>query len=166
MAKKILIGLGSIFLLFFMFLVWFKISYSMEEANGFELNSAKLDQKVLIVTQGSEYKKSIVENIKEEFTDKNAYLKVVDIKKLKKVKAKEWDAIVIMHTWEIFEPEERAKKFLKKHYDASKMFVVSTSASGDNNIDGVDGITSASELTNVSKDSRKIIDWLKTLIEL
>ena len=164
MKKKLIIGLLSFVGLFFLFLVWFKVSYSMDKVEGFDKGSYNASQKVLIATQGSEYKNGVVDDVLEYLSSDDIYVKVIDVSSLKDITADQWDAILILHVWEIWKPEPNTAEFINKHYDKAKMFVVCTSGSGDEMMDGVEGITGASDLTQINSDSKKIADWLyKTL---
>lgn len=160
MKKKIIIGTLSFMLLFFLFLVWFKATYSMDIIDSFEKGKIENTAKVLIASQGSDYKKSVVNGIIENEDINSIYYKVIDVSELGEVQPENWDAIIILHTWEIFKPEENANQFIKEYFDAEKMFVVSTSASGGNAIEGVDGITGASDLSIIDEDIQTIILWL------
>jgi hypothetical protein len=158
MIKKILIVVGGLILFFFGFLVWFNATFSMEEAKAFETNNSDAQFKVLIATQGSEYKDKLVEELIA--LNDEVYFNVIDVTSLSDVMYTKWDAIILMHTWEIWEPEEHSAEFLEEHADAENIFVVSTSGGGDLMIPGVDGISGASSLTDVSKDAGKITSWI------
>jgi hypothetical protein len=131
-----------------------------------EINSQTNTKKILIATQGSEYKNDVVSAITDEFKSKSIYIKIIDVSLLGKVNPDEWNAILILHTWEVWKPEENSEKFLKKHFDSSKMFVLATSGSGDNMVDGMDGITGASSLDLIDKDSKTIISWLNEVLKI
>jgi len=166
MRKKLLIGLASFLLAFFLFLVWFDYTYSMEKIDTVEYNDKSLNTKVLIASQGSEYKTEIVQGVIDFLKNKSVFIKVVDVSELPTVNTNNWNAIVILHTWEIFKPEENTAEFLKDNYDNSKMFVVTTSASGDNKIDGIDGISGASPIDSIPDHTLLITDWLTDCLEL
>ena len=160
MKKKILLALGGLLILLLLFFVWFDYTFSMDVVEGYEVNQSGEPNKLLIATQGSEYKKEIVDSIVKNYTDASVYIKVIDVSSLADVRPEAWDALIILHTWEVWKPEANAKKFLDTSYDADKMFVVATSGDGGNMIEGVDGITSASLLENVPDDVAKIISFI------
>lgn len=164
MLKKILWSTLGLSVLFFLFLVWFQATYSMDPVKTKEINSRTNAQKLLIATQGSDYKNDVVKAITTEFENDSIYIKIIDVNLLGEINPDEWNAILVLHTWEVWKPEENAEKFLKKHFDSSKMFVVATSGSGDNRIDGIDGITGASSLDLIDKDSKTIISWLNEVL--
>ena len=123
-------------------------------------------KKILIATQGSEYKNDVVSGITDKFKNKSIYIKIIDVSLLGWVNPDELNAIIILHTWEIWKPEENSEKFLKKYFDSSKMFALATSGSGDNMIDGMDGITGASSLDLIDKDPKTIRPWLSEVLKI
>jgi len=164
MRKKILISLGVFCVLFIGFLFWYQATYSMGKIDGYEVNNTSMQKKVLIASQGSEYKLELTKRITDHFKTIQSIFKVVDVDFLPKVKPDEWDAIIIIHTWEIWKPESNSKEFIDKSFDPTKMYVVTTSGAGDEQIEGVDGITGASDLTEISSHTKIIFDWLSTLL--
>lgn len=161
--KKFLIIFGSFLVLFVLFLIWFKATYSMEKIDTSEHYDKSSSVHILIASQGSDYKNKVVAGVIEKFKDKDVYFKVIDVSLLDDVDPKEWDAFVILYNWEIWAPEENSERFFNIHYDASKMFTISTSSSGELDLEGIDGITGASELTEVQTDITKVQKWLKQL---
>jgi len=102
----------------------------------------------------------VVEYLLKHDSDYDIYYRIIDVSRLADISANDWDAIIILHTWEIWKPEPNTERFIKKQYDQNKIFILSTSGSGDNKIEGTDGITSASDLTQTTIDSKKIAKWL------
>lgn len=164
MRQKIKIVLLSLVIVFSGFMWWYNETYSMEVVETRELNSPELENRLLIATQGSDYKNGVVKRVINKIGG-SAYVKIIDVGLLKDVDPNSWDAILIMHTWQVWKPEPNAEQFVKDSYDASKMFVLSTSGGGDQALEGVDGITGASVLENVNKDADTIVLWLHKLIE-
>ena len=123
MRKKILLGTGLFITFFILFLMWYKFTYSMEFVESYEINSSELPQRVLIATQGSEYKEKVVSGVIGEFKSQEVYFKVVDVSLLDDVDPTIWNAVIILHTWEIWKPEEHAKAFLDAKYSSDNIFV-------------------------------------------
>jgi hypothetical protein len=160
MRKKIILGIGAFLVLFFLLMVWYDATYSMEIIDSFEINTKSQPHRVLIASQGSEYKEGVVRGVMDSLKEDSVYLKVVDVSSLNTIQPEDWDAIIIIHTWEIWKPEENSKRFLDESYDQSKMYVVTTSGSGERHIDGIDGITGASDLNQVSSHVELLLNWL------
>jgi hypothetical protein len=147
--KKVLKWLAVLIVLLFAFLIWFDWRFSMDVIPGQEINSADLDKKILIASQGSEYKNTIVEGLIGKLGSEAVHIKVIDVTGIDEITVDDWDAIVVMHTWEIWQPQEDAKKFLNAHYNPAKIFVLATSGDGGNMIEGVNGISGASIMDDV-----------------
>ena len=162
--KRILKIVGVILVVFIGFLFWYDYAFSMdviEEENYNENNNGK---NLLIASQGSDYKNEIVANVVNEFKDKDIKIKVIDVTTIGDEDVQDWDAFLIMHTIEIWEPEENAKSFLDANYDSENMVVLATSGSGDIQMDGIDGMTGASIMENVQDKSNVIISKLIPLL--
>ncbi|MDX2361026.1 MAG: hypothetical protein QNK23_09485 [Crocinitomicaceae bacterium] len=164
MKKKIVIGVVAFLGLFFLFLVWFEYTYSMDKIDGLDQGDKASSVQVLIASQGSEYKIDVVDGILSEFAADEVYFKVIDVTSLDSIDPEEWNAIVLLHTWEIWEPEENSEAFINAHYNPEKMFVVTTSGSGNNQIEGVDGITGPSEMNQIDVHVKEITDWINKVI--
>ena len=141
----------------FLFLTWFESTYSMDEAKAFEVNSKELNHKVLIGTQGSEFKGSIVKKVCAYFAD-SVYFKIIDVKDLKSMKPADWNAVIILYTNEIFSPEENAATFAKNNQDSKNTFYISTSGTGNALLEGVDGIATVSKPSSAKGIASEIIE--------
>ena len=121
----------------------------MHKVDAYELNRGSHSQTLLIATQGSTYKDAIVKGIVDAYKAKPVYIKVIDVTDLPGVKVEDWDAFVILLTWQKGKPQKEAATFLKKYYQKDKMFVMTTSAGGRGKVEGVDGLTGPSIMENV-----------------
>ncbi|WP_420577716.1 hypothetical protein [Ekhidna sp.] len=158
--KTIGIGAGVIFLTFLLFSVWYIWWYAMEPVTTYEVNDPSLENNVLIATQGSEYKNAVEEGVVAYLEPMEVYVRVIDVFQLPEQETEKWDAIVIIHTWEYSKPPEVVNEFLKMNYDPTKVFVITTSGSGEEEMEGVDAITGASKMDNVKRDIDSVILWL------
>lgn len=165
MRKKVIIGIAALALATFAFLTWYKFHYSMDVAESFEVNTPELKHRVLIATQGSEFKDAVVAGIVDHLKQRHAYIKVIDIAALPQVNEGEWNAAVVIHTWENWKPQEDAKTYLERVKDLSKVIVLTTSGDGDYKIAGVNAITSASVMTNVPSRTLDIKSRLDSILD-
>jgi hypothetical protein len=134
------------------FTVGYWAHYSMRLARAFEVNTRDTaHSSVLIATQGSAFKDSIVGGVVAHLRSLAVYVKVVDVSALPQVREADWDAIVVIHTWEMNKPQPDAQRFVSRVQDLRKVVVLSTSGKGTLKIDGVDSISSASEMIDVPK---------------
>src|ERR1019366_6910588 len=146
---KVLLGIALSVVAILGFVSWYKIHYSMAPARAFEVNTREAEPKVLIATQGSAFKDSVVTGIIAHLKRQSAYVKVVDITALPNVDEAEWNAIVVIHRGEIQKPQADAKKFIERAGDLHKVIVMSTSGAGTFRMDGIDAISTASVMTDV-----------------
>ena len=149
MQKKVIIGIAALALTTFAFLTWYKFHYSMDVAESFEVNTPELKHRVLIATQGSEFKDAVVVGIVDHLKKRHAYIKVVDVAVLQQVNQDKWNAVVIIHTWENLKPQVDAKAYLERVKDLKKVIVLTTSGNGGHKIEGVHAITSASVINDI-----------------
>lgn len=166
-AQKL--GLITMLLLvsFLIFLAWYKQTYSMETARAYEVNSPSFERKLLIGTQGSIFKDSLVEGIVDHYRAESIFIKVIDVSDLENIDVSDFDGILLIHTWEIGKPPEAVKSFIDRNLAPKhKMVVLTTSGEGSENIDGVDAITGESILEKVPAFTDKIIDNLNPLLNL
>ncbi len=143
--------------------IWYRAEFSMDTAASYELNDASLDGHVLIATQGSKYKNAVVDAVVAQIKDLPVHIRVVDVSALDKEDPANWNAIVILHTWEIGEPEEHSKKFVDRA-PGRNLIVVTTSGSGEQKLDTVDGISSASRMDDVNWIANMIVNRIQIMV--
>ncbi len=141
---KTFITLGVIVLILGLFFTWYQFTFSMDYVHPYELNDPKNEHQLLIATQGSDFKDEITQKIVANYSDRQFYIKVIDVSKLANYKIPDWEIVIIMHTWEIGVPEENVALFLGKVEDISNVIVVTTSGDGGFTPEGIDGISCAS----------------------
>lgn len=167
MKRRIKIALwsvGSLIIVLFFFGQWYKQTYSMRPARQFEINAITLPHHILIATQGSNFKDSVVQTVIATLKNKPLYIKVIDISSLPIIDENEWNAIVILHTWEFSKPPEPAKHFIDSVRDRDKLIVLSTSGDGNFKIQNIDGITSASKLNDIPVKSQEILSRINKIL--
>lgn len=162
--KKIGVWILSLVLIFLIFMAWYKQTYSMKPAKSFEVNSPSNKDHILIATQGSKFKDSIVHEVINALKTKSIYIRVIDVSDLTAVKESDWTAIIILHTWENWKPQKDAKLFIGQIKDRQKLIVLSTSGQGNYVIEGIDGITSASKLTNIPGKANELTERVTKLL--
>ena len=158
---RILQVLAVVISILVVFILVYSYTYSMETAEGFEVNDSGMEEKLLIATQGSEFKDFLVLEIVETIKERPIYIKVIDVTELAGVDEDDWNGILIIHTWEKWEPQPDALAFIKRAKKLEDICTVSTSGSGEEVIFGVDGISGASEISSISKIALEIVDWLE-----
>jgi hypothetical protein len=109
------------------FAAWYRQHYSMDVARSFDVNDPGATVRVLIATQGSEFKDALVAGVVAELGTRATYVRVIDISLLPRVNADDWNAIVLIHTWEMRNPPTAAKAFVARLRDTRKLVVLGTS---------------------------------------
>ena len=152
--------------LFLIFAIWYKHTYSMTEAEAFEVSADNMQSKLLIATQGSDFKNSVTQGIVDYYKSDSVFIKVIDILGLDELKPEDFTVILILHTWEYEKPPDLVSSFLKKAESYNdKIVVVTTSGSGTSKMEGVDAITGESILEHVPVVIEKIFSRLDTLLK-
>lgn len=118
----------------------------------------------LIATQGSAYKDAIVDTLTQHLQATPLYLRVVDISQLTSVDEREWDAIVLLHSWERWQPPPAVQQFVERLKERGKLVVLTTSGSGDSRMACVDAVTSASELSRAHGDAEELLGRVERVL--
>ncbi|WP_340065945.1 hypothetical protein [Ascidiimonas aurantiaca] len=164
LLKRIGILFAILLALLIGFLYWYNATFSMEYVEAYEINAPDLETKVLIATQGSEFKDKVVKGITEKFPD--VFFKVIDVSGLYQVKADDWYAVVILHTFESWEAPVPVQEFVKKtNKRTDKIFYLTTSGSGEYTIQDVDAIAGESVIADVPLYVEKLTQKLDRLLK-
>ncbi len=140
---------------------WYVMTYSMGRATPQTINSEDSSTKILIATQSSNYKNELTNLLVDYFNHKDVYLVVVDVDNLNRIE-KVFDATIVVHTWEMWLPPNAVRDFKDNLRPNDKVLFLGTSGNGDLQIQGVDAISSASQISNVQNDFNEILAWLNS----
>jgi hypothetical protein len=164
-VKRYLGFVGILLLSFGIFMAWYSYKYSMDEAVPREINNpAEYSTKVLIATQGSEFKDAVLNNVISDLENLEYYIKVIDINNLDNIDPIDWNAICVIHTWEMWKAPKSVESFMANSSTTGNVIVMTTSGSGYGQLDGIDGLTSASVMTDVESISKQIVKSIKLVI--
>jgi hypothetical protein len=155
--KKVVLALAVVPVALVGFAIWYGVHYSMHEAKPYEVNSPSEREHVLVATQGSPFKDAVVQGVAARLKTRPAYVKVIDVAALPSVRESDWDAIVILHTWQMSKPPEPVRAFVDRSESRDKLVVLATSGEGSQHIAGLDTITSASKQADVPARVDEII---------
>ena len=114
----------------------------------FAVGTPELENKVLIASQGSDFKNVVVESLTAYLEKKPAYVEVIDVTSLSGVNEDEWDALVFLQSTEQWKLWPDVDTYLARAKNLDKVILVATSGSGDWKTDkyDVETITSASKM--------------------
>ena len=165
--KTILIVLACVIvLLFAVFLIYWLVN-KQGVIEPFDVGSPDLTHKVLIASQGSDFKDALVESLITYLEKKQVYIKVVDVTTLAGVDEDEWDAVVLIHTTEQWKLQPDVKAYLDRTQDLSKVVVLTTSGSGDWKTEDydIDVLTSASKSEELPALVNEMLSRLDLLLK-
>lgn len=166
MSKKrvVLIAVLSVAACLTLFAFWYKYTYSMDVAEEYEVNRS-MERKLLIASQSSAFKNEVTKNIISFFEKEPLHIKVIDISSLDTIRTADYDAILLIHTWENWKPPKPIEKYLNKESASiDKIVVITTSGNGTSKMEEIDAITGESSLENVENISKRAINKLKPLL--
>ena len=130
-------------------------------------NQAALKGKVLIATQKSKFKRTVVSEIKDNLGDNVSYVKVVDVKWLPKESADDFNAIVIINRCMAGRPDPRVESFVDNTPDKNKVILLTTGRLDSWKPDSaeIDAMSSASSMSETAPLARSISDKVLDIIE-
>jgi len=161
--KKILIFLALGVLVIF---VGLQLLYNPCDSYRFNRNEhAPYD--LVIANEGSYFKDSITRILVQHYEGKSVKVKVLPLKSLNNLKANDFAAIVIIHSWHTWNPPLEVERFIKKQTACmDKLVVMTTSSNGTHKMEGLDAITGASKIEKATVYAQKIIEKLDPLLGL
>ena len=112
--KRVLIVLGSLVILMVIIFGTYLLINRQGVAEPLEVGSPDMSKKILIASQGSEYKNLMVDTLTSRLKGEDVYISVIDISKLNEVKQEDWDAEIIIHTTESWKLPDPVKEYLDK----------------------------------------------------
>lgn len=165
--KIILLIFGGLVLILLVSFVVYLISHRQGVIATKEIsqNSAKFN--VLIASQGSEFKNSLVDSIVNILKDRSVNIKIIDVTGLAEINESDWNALILIHTTEKWQLQADVKAFLERTKDLNKIMLVTTSGDGKwKTADySVDIITSASATKELPVITQKIKEWLDSRLQ-
>jgi protein tyrosine phosphatase (PTP) superfamily phosphohydrolase (DUF442 family) len=161
--KKTVLSATLISTLTLVALSWYKLHYSMDIVDPFAVTVKNPQHRLLIATQGSDYKNAVVDRLIDKLKTRSIDIQVIDVSALANVEVNDWSAIVILHTWESWQPQVDAKLFTRRQAIHDKIIIITTSGNGTSKMDGIDAITSASELSDAEQHVVEIVGRLDVI---
>ncbi|MCU0356413.1 MAG: hypothetical protein MUE95_02420 [Cyclobacteriaceae bacterium] len=144
----------------------FLMSFTPIRLSSIVSDALPAEKRVLLVAQQTDYKKEVIQFLKDYYAGKSVYTEVLEFSKLNTVKESEWNAIVILQTWEDFDPQPEIISLVNKANPKDKVIVLTTSDTGEEKLSGVDAISSASMKMMASYAAEKIVARVDKLLSL
>ena len=129
-------------------------------------NRGALKGRVLIATQKSEFKRTVVSEIKEYLGNSVFYVKVVDVKWLPNESADDFNAIVILNRCMVGRPDPRVESFIDAIPDKNKVILLTTGRLDSWKPDSseIDAMSAASDISETTPLARSISDKVLDII--
>ena len=152
--------------LFLFFGLWYKFTYSMDVADSYEIRTESSQQTLLIATQGSDFKNSVVQEVITHFKVDSININIIDISGLDKIDPNDYNALLLIHTWENWKPPVQIENFIhrtKRYQD--KIAVITTSGKGTYHMEGIDAITGESKPENILPIANEAIERIQAIFD-
>jgi hypothetical protein len=166
--KRVLIVIGSLIVLLVIAFGIYLMVNRQSVAEPFEVGSPDMDRKILIATQGSEYKDIMVDTLTARLKGEDIYISVIDISGLNEIDQKDWDAEVIIHTTEGWKLPDPVKEYLDRMENPDEVILLITSGGGNWKPEDckVDVLTSASKVSDIQEKANSIEKKVNSLLEV
>ncbi len=134
-----------------------------------EINRADLDERVLIASRDSEFKRAIIAKISTEFQGQPVYLKIIGIADLPKEDATRYSAVLLINTCMAWTIDTTVAQFVDRYGHLASIIVLTTSDSGDVLPDienrKIDAMSSASTPADADPLANEIIERIKKRLQ-
>jgi hypothetical protein len=135
--------------------------------NGTRLAQSNSEQaQVFIAHQSGKFKDALLENVTDVFDAQTVSYVVAEVSALKKIDEDEYDAVVIIQYVKAGRINSNVRRYLDKTKRMDRIVLVTTSGSGKVNTDAwdVDGISTASEMSDLDKITQKVLSRLEQIL--
>lgn len=129
-----------------------------------------LSLKILIVSRDSEYKRDLAYTAADSLSKKSAFVEVSGVKKLKKLNAQKYTAIIIINTCLSWQIDNKVQRFFKKNPDYLNIVLLTTSADPEGCGKGrhipeyVDAISAASTRETMATKVEEVLGKVKVFL--
>jgi hypothetical protein len=166
--KRVLIVLGSLIVLCVIAFGVYLMIHVQDVAEAFEVGTPDMGRKILIATQGSEYKNLMGDTLISRLKGEDVYIGVIDISGLNEISEEDWDAEIIIHTTEGWKLPDPVKEYLERIKNPDEVILLITSGDGGWKPEDckVDVLTSASKVSDISEKANSIEEKINSLLEV
>jgi len=138
------------------------ILYYPRKAESFEIIMENPTKKILIATQGSDYKNMFVKILTDSLKKSSVYIKGMDVGELTELNEDDWDKVLIINSF-IIKLNKNVDRIITKAVTPGKNLVYVTSGGSDwlpHPEFRVDAFTSASKKSYINDLVQMITDWI------
>ena len=138
------------------------ILYYPRKAESFEINTPNPTRRILIATQGSDFKDTLAKALCDSLKHSSVYIRGIDVGDLEEVNDEDWDRILIVNSF-IIRLNKAVDRFITRALAPEKILVFVTSGGADwlpQPEFTVDALTSASRKVYIHDLVHMITDWI------
>lgn len=166
LLKTFLKVVGILVLVILTFAIIFSGTYVYKhyprKIDSFEVNKPILNNKILVVSEGSDFKNTLLETIVTKIENDSTYIKIIHTSDINSIESNEWDRIVIINTCVANKLGKHVNLFLANHTNDVPTIMVITAGDGSwqpANLN-VDAISTASRLSRMEAVTDSVINYL------
>jgi hypothetical protein len=132
----------------------------------YQVGDPAAPQKILIASQGSDFKNTLLEDIVKQLKSDDVYMSIIDCTSLKEDNVKDWNAVVIIHTTKVHQIPKYVSGYLQQFPDLSNFVLVSTSGGGDEVVTEfeVDSISAASWMPDAEEIAARVVSKVENIL--
>ncbi|EAG1934272.1 hypothetical protein BB995_02645 [Listeria monocytogenes] len=147
--KISLIVVGIAVVIFAGVMLSYRFIKSMDVTENDQINKSATGDYVLLATQGSKFKDSVMDQVKKDMEGKNVHVSIIDTTKLDKVTTDDYDKVVLFTTVQSDDIPENVTTFMNDNKDKSiHIAVTADSGRWDDKPKDIDAISEASKAEN------------------
>jgi len=152
---------GGCFALAAAFSLWYLIEFYPRTAESFEVNSPDQPTRVLVATQGSEFKNGLVSAVCDRLRTKPVHVRVIDVGSLDDIDISEWNKVLVVNTAMMNIMSGPARRLVARGEGLDKVLLFVTSGGADfKPADlAVDALSGASRKRDTDRLADLILDW-------
>ena len=160
-AKVAGIVVGCCFALAAASSLWYLIKFYPRTAEPFEFNSPDQPTRILVATQGSEFKNGLVAAVCDRLRKQPVYIKVIDVGGLDTVDTDEWNKVLVINTAMMNIMSGPARRLVARGGGLDNVLLFVTSGGEDfKPADlAVDALSGASRKQDTNRLADLILDW-------
>ncbi len=140
---------------------WYVIEFYPRTAEAFEINTRDQPTRILLATQGSEFKDGLVMAICDSLRTQPVYIKVVDVGGLDDIDTAAWDKVLVINTAMMNIMSGPARRLVARGEGLDNVLLFVTSGGADfKPADlAVDALSGASRLVDTERLANLVLDW-------
>ena len=141
--------------------IWYVIEFYPRSVESFEINSPDQPTRILVATQGSEFKNGLVAAVCDRLRELPVYVKVIDLGGLDEIETDGWHKVLVINTAMMDTMSGPARRLVARDEGLDNVLLFVTSGGGDFKPTDllVDALSGASRKEDTDRLTGLILDW-------